>query len=341
MTAAIRTAILGFGVSGRIFHAPFLAANPDYEVSAIVTTNAQRREAAAREYPQARLFDSPDDVWAQSDAFDLAVIGTPNGTHEAFASQALSVGLGVVVDKPFATTSAGGRAVVQQAAEAGLVLTVFQNRRWDGDFLTVRRLIESETLGSVHRFESRFEWWQPSRDASWKTTSTRAEGGGILFDLGTHVIDQALQSFGPAREIYAEIDTRGGGAAEDDVFLAMEHDAGTRSGLWMSAAAPARAPRFHVQGSAAGYTSYGLDVQEPSLIAGARPLDDGFGETPEEHWGTLSAGSNSRRIPTERGDYGEFYRGLVPALRGEGDPPVDPEDAIAVLEVIERAFTFG
>lgn len=339
--SAIRTAILGFGVSGRIFHAPFLKANPDYEVSAIVTGSPERRAEAAKEYPEARLYGSPDEIWAEPEAFDLVVIGTPNGTHESLASRALSAGFNVVVDKPFATSSEGGRTLVQQAADAGRTLTVFQNRRWDGDFLTVRELVESGALGTVHRFESRFEWWQPRRAESWKTTSTRAEGGGILFDLGTHVIDQAVQLFGPVEDVHAEIDTRSGGAAEDDVFLSLRHGSGVRSGLWMCAVAPAPAPRFHIQGSLAGYTSYGLDVQEPSLLSGARPLDDGFGETPEARWGTLSTGSESRKIKTERGDYGKFYRNLAPALRGNGRPPVDPADAITVLEIIERAFSSG
>lgn len=339
MVGQIRVAILGFGTSGRIFHAPFLAASPEYEIAAIVTGDEKRRAEAAREHPAARLLGAPSEVWEDAGSFDLVVIGTPSSTHESLALQALAAGLDVVVDKPFATSSEAGRSLIEAAAAAGRVLTVFQNRRWDGDFLTVRKLIESGELGSVHRFESRFEWWKPDQAESWKTTSTRAEGGGILYDLGTHVIDQALQLFGPVDDVYAEIDTRRAGVgAEDDVFLALTHSSGVRSQLWMNAVAPATSHRFHVQGSEAGYTSFGLDGQEPALIAGARPLDDRFGETPPERWGTLSAGAERRLVPTERGDYGEFYRALVPALRGRGEPSVDPADSVSVLEVIERAF---
>ncbi len=334
----IRTAVIGFGTSGRVFHAPFLEADPDYSLDVIVTGHPERRAAAATRHPHARVVPNPEAVWADAAALDLVVIGSPSGTHAALADVALDAGLDVVVDKPFAVTSAEGRALVEKAERLGRRLTVFQNRRWDGDFRTVRRLVEEGRLGEVRRFESRFEWWKPAPATSWKTEASAAEGGGILYDLGTHLIDQAVQLFGAVADVYSEIARRRtGAAADDDVFLALQHASGVTSHLWMNAMAPLLGPRFHVLGSEAGYTSWGLDVQEPSLIAGALPGDPGFGETPEARWGVLGADGATTRVPTERGDYGEFYRRLAGALREGGPLPVDPVEAVDVLELIERA----
>lgn len=340
-TSPIRTVVLGFGLSGRIFHAPFLAADPNFEVTAIVTRDPERRDAARHEYPDAQLLDSFDDVVASAENVDLVVIGTPSFTHETFAAQALDAGLHVVVDKPFAVTSASGEALVERARERDRVLTVFQNRRWDGDFLTAEKVLASGELGEVRRFDSRFERWKPEADleqTSWKTSSSHEEGGGVLFDLGSHLIDQALQLFGPVSEVYSEVDQRRDVVnAEDDVFLALLHDNGVRSHLWMSAVAPNPAPRFRLAGERGGYVSWGLDNQEQSLKEGLRPGDPGFGETPMDNWGSINTGEAKTPYPTENGDYGAFYRQLALAVRGEGPAPVDPTDAIEALKVIERA----
>lgn len=336
--APIRTAIIGYGTSGRIFHAPFLAAEPDYSLDVIVTANEARQSAASAQHPGARILPSTEALWAESDSLDLVVIGSPSGTHAQLAHAALDAGLDVVVDKPFAATADEGEALIEKAARLGRRITVFQNRRWDGDFQTLHELIAQGELGDVRRFESRFEWWQPEPRAGWKGEATAAQAGGILYDLGTHLIDQALQLFGPVREVHAEVfRRRETTAADDDVFLALQHDSGVASHLSMNAVAPLFGPRFHVLGSRAAYTSWGLDVQEPSLIAGALPGDPGFGETPESRWGVLGTDGETRRVPTLRGDYGSFYRGLAQALRTGGPVPVDPADAVSALRIIERA----
>jgi predicted dehydrogenase len=335
----IRTAVIGFGTSGRIFHAPFLEADPDFSLDAIVTRDQGRRAAAEVRHPGARIIETPDQLFADAAQLDLVVIGSPSGTHAAMTDAALEAGLDVVVDKPFAVTADEGRALIAKAERLGRRLTVFQNRRWDGDFRTVRALIAEGRLGDIRRFESRFEWWKPEPGASWKTEATAAEGGGILYDLGTHLIDQAVQLFGPVGDLYAEIARRRvDTAADDDVFLALQHRSGVTSHLWMNAVAPQFGPRFRVLGSTAGYTSWGLDVQEPSLLAGAQPTDPGFGETPEARWGVVGVDGHTTPHRTERGDYGAFYRQLAVALLDGGPLPVDPADAVDVLEIIERAL---
>lgn len=334
----IRTAIVGFGVSGRVFHAPLLAASRDYSLGAIVTADADRAAAAAHLHPHAAVLASIDDLLMRANEFDLVVLGSPPVTHAELAMAAMNAGLDVVVDKPFTVTSDTGRALVAHAASTDRRLTVFQNRRWDGDYLTVRRLIRAGCLGDVARFESRFETFKPSPRQSWKSRAGVGAGGGVLFDLGAHLIDQALCLFGPADEVYAELFVRRAGApAEDDAFLALRHRSGQISHLWMNTMAPLSGPRFRVLGSTGAYTTWGLDGQEAALTAGMSPHDPDYGVTAEEHWGIAGAEGTPTPIPPERGDYGAFYRALARAIL-EGEPvPVDPADAVEALELIERA----
>lgn len=333
----IRTAVVGFGVSGRVFHAPLIAASPDYSLDAIVTSDPGRAAEAARRHPSAARFATIDDVLRRTDDFDLVVLGSPPATHAELAAAAIDAGLDVVVDKPFTVTPAEGRALIAHAARAGRRLTVFQNRRWDGDYLTVRRLIGGGALGDIARFESRFETFKPRPRESWKSRAQVADGGGILYDLGAHLIDQALRLFGPVDEVYGELVVRRAGApAEDDAFVALRHGSGPVSHLWMSSMAPQAGPRFRVLGSDGGYTTWGLDGQEAALAAGISPRDPAYGVTARERWGLAGVDGALEPVPTERGDYGGFYRELAAAIRDGGPMPVDPADAVDALELIER-----
>ncbi|TFD82283.1 oxidoreductase [Cryobacterium sp. Sr8] len=337
VTAPIRTGIIGFGTSGRIFHAPFVSANPEYSLDQIVTANPERRMEAIHLYPDAEVLATADDLLNRVDDLDLVVIGSPSGTHVDLAHAALDAGVAVVVDKPFSVTPEQGRGVIEKAERLGLLLTVFQNRRWDGDFLTLRSLLADGALGTVRRFESRFEWWKPEQAKSWKATATAAEGGGVLYDLGAHLIDQAMLLFGPVDDVYAEVLTRRtGGAADDDTFVALHHGSGVHSHLWMNGMAAQVGPRFHVLGSTAGYTKWGLDGQEAALKAGALPTDDGFGLDAEATWGVLGRDGDLARVPTERGSYASFYAGLADAMLRGAPVPVKPRDALHVIDVIER-----
>jgi len=299
----------------------------------------QRRTAQARSaHPDVEIVDSAAELWERADGLDLAVIASPNKTHVPLAMEALAAGLPVVVDKPLAATSADARRLVDEARRRGLLLSVFQNRRWDGDFLTLRRLIAEGELGDVHRFESRFERWRPAPKPGWRERGDPAEAGGVLFDLGSHLIDQARVLFGPVARVYAEVDRRREHVeADDDAFLALTHASGVRSHLWMSAVAGEHDLRMRALGSRGAYVKRGMDVQEGALRAGASPDEPDFGVEPRSAWGVVAAGDDSRPVPTERGVYTAFYAGIEAALRSGGPPPVDPRDAVAALRVIEAA----
>lgn len=335
----LRVAVVGFGLAGAVFHAPLIAAEPRMRVAVVVTSSAERAEQARAEYPGVRVVGTADELFAHPDGIDLVVIATPNRTHASLALQALAAGLPVVVDKPFAVTSAEAEQVVAAAEQARLALSVFQNRRWDSDFRTVRALMGAGELGDVRRFESRFERWRPVTKGGWREVGTAADGAGILFDLGSHLVDQALTLFGPVTDIYCELDRRRADVrADDDAFLALTHASGVRSHLWMSAVADQLGPRFRVLGSENGYVTYGLDPQEEALRAGRRPGDGKpWGAVEPEGWGLFGTEGDTRRIPSESGDYPAFYRAMADALCDGTPVPVDPNDAIETLRILERA----
>jgi predicted dehydrogenase len=332
----LRVGLIGFGLAGAAFHAPLLVTTPGLRLAAIVTREPARRGQAAREHPGVELVDDAPTLLRRRD-IDLVVVATPNRTHVALAVAALEAGIPVVVDKPLAATAADARRVHEEARRRRGWLTVFQNRRWDGDFLTVRKLLADGAVGAPLRLESRFERWRPAPKPGWRERGDPAEGGGILLDLGSHLVDQALVLFGAATHVSAEIDRRRPGVeVEDDVFVALEHASGVRSHIHLSAVAAQSAARFRLLGSTAGYVKHGLDVQEDALRAGARP-GTGWGEEPEARWGRLGAGEETRAVPTEPGDYRRFYAAVATSLREGAAPPVDPADSIAVLEVLEAA----
>ncbi|MGC4820128.1 Gfo/Idh/MocA family oxidoreductase [Micromonospora sp. DT63] len=338
MAEALRVGLLGYGLAGRVFHAPLIAATPGLRLDAIVTRDPQRREQAHQHFPDARLVDDADELWRTPEDLDLVVVATPNRQHVPMARAALAAGLPVVVDKPLAPTAADARALVEEADRLGVPLTVFQNRRWDGDFLTARGLVERGELGRVLRFESRFERFRPAIKPGWRELAGTEEAGGALFDLGAHLIDQAVQLFGAVDRVYAEVDRRRAGAeVDDDAFVALTHANGVHSHLWMGAITAQLGPRLRVLGDRAGYTTYGLDVQEAALHDGGRPDQPGWGEVPPERYGLLGVDGDLRPTPTEPGAYQSFYAQVAAALRDGTPMPVDPRDSVATVELIELA----
>jgi scyllo-inositol 2-dehydrogenase (NADP+) len=340
-SARIRTAIIGFGISGRVFHAPLISSDPAYSLDIIATANPERATTAARLHPQARIVPAADDVFALAGELDLVILCTPPGLHYVQAAAAIDAGLSVVVDKPFVPTSTQGEELIARAEAAGLTLTVFQNRRWDADFLTLRRLLAEGSVGNVESFESRFEWWRPEGFGNWRDTTPVREAGGILHDLGAHLIDQALQLFGPVAEAYGETNAPAGAGtdgpgADTAAFVSLRHDSGVRTRLWMNGRAALQGPRFLLLGSASGYRKHGLDGQEPALDAGMLPTEAGYGDEPEGSWGELGIGADVQAVPAERGAYPQFYRLLAAALLHGGPLPVDPAESLAALRIIEK-----
>lgn len=337
-----RVALLGYGTAGRFFHAPLIASDPDLELVAVVTTDATRRAQLAGEHPDAKILDSAQQVWDMAADLDLCVVATPNRTHLALATASLEVGLATVVDKPVAGTAEDALALVERAKRKNLVFSVYQNRRWDGDFLTLRGLVEDGRLGEVWRLESRFERWRPKPARRWRESGDPEELGGLLYDLGSHLVDQAVVLLGPVRSVYAEVLVRRAGAeADDDSFVALEHTGGARSHLWVSSTAAQMGPRFRVLGSRAGFVKFGMDPQENALREGARP-GAGWGAESDASWGWLGCGGPifdgvGARVPTVAGDYPAYYRGVVAALRDGAPPPVAGEQAAEVIRVLQAA----
>jgi scyllo-inositol 2-dehydrogenase (NADP+) len=337
--AEVRVALIGYGLGGACFHAPLIATTPGMRLATIVTRNPERRAQAAREHPQASIVDSVQAIWDRSaQDHDVVVVTTSNDAHASLAKDALAAGLPVVVDKPFAVTASQAREVIAEARRRNLFLTVYHNRRWDSELLTVKRLLAEQAFGDVLRFESRLERWRPQPKGGWRERGEPELAGGLLYDLGTHLIDQALHLFGPVTDVYAELDRRRPGMqVDDDVFLALTHASGVRSHLSATAISAQPLARMRVLGSRSAYVKVRSDMQEAALRSGARPDQPGWGEEPREHWGLLGVGDAATPVRSEPGAYQQFYAGVVASLRDGAPPPVDPEDAVAGLEIIEAA----
>ncbi|CAL9539455.1 Gfo/Idh/MocA family protein [Streptomyces sp. enrichment culture] len=338
----LRVGLVGYGLAGSVFHAPLIAATEGLALDTVVTSNPERQQQARAEFPDVRVAATPDELFARAGELDLIVIASPNRTHVPLARTALEAGLPVVVDKPIAGTAAEARELAALAEERGLLLSVFQNRRWDNDFLTLRKLIDEGELGDVYRFESRFERWRPQLKGGWRESGDPAEIGGLLYDLGSHVVDQALVLFGPVASVYAETDVRRDGArTDDDTFIALTHASGVRSHLYVSATTAQLGPRFRALGSKSGYVKHGLDPQEAALRDGQRP-GTGWGMEPEELWGRIGAGESpvtggGHPVPTLPGDYPAYYAAVAESLLSGGPNPVTALEAAAALDVLEAA----
>ncbi|MGV8883130.1 MAG: Gfo/Idh/MocA family protein [Rhodoglobus sp.] len=344
-TPPIRTGIIGFGLAGRVFHAPFIATNPAFRLDVISTSSPERIADANAQHPSAEVVSTPEELLARAEDLDLIVLASPASSHLEQGLAALEAGVNVVIDKPFVPTVVDAKKLIAQAEESGKLLAVFQNRRWDGDFLTIKRLIDSGALGRVHRFESTFERWSGPVKDRWQDEQTVEQGAGISFDLGSHLIDQALQLFGPAVVEQAELQSvREGAASDDDAFISLLHTSGVRSHVTMSRVAAQSGPRFRVLGTESAYTVYGLDGQEPDLKLQKWPGTAGYGVTPEADWGLLGIDGGPDAlvpVPTEAGAYPDFYVGVAASILEGAPSPVDPRDALEVVRIIERAHALS
>ncbi|MBG0560296.1 Gfo/Idh/MocA family protein [Actinoplanes aureus] len=327
MIERVKFGLVGYGTGGRVFHAPLIASAENVEFVGVVTTSAERRAQVAAQLPGVEAYDSIAALAA--DGVQAVAISTPAATHAALAREALAAGLAVVVDKPFALDAGTARQLVTEAEAAGVPLTVYQNRRWDSDFLTVRKLMEKGSLGEIRRFESRMERWAPDREPP-------AAGGGTLLDFGSHLVDQALQLHGPAERVYAEMR---GEPRDDDFFVALHHANGVESHLWGSWRQAGPGPRFRVTGTAGTYISAQLDCQEEVLKSGKSPakLLDRWGVEPEHRWGHLFRGATGAPVESCRGRWDTFYPAFAAAVLGTGPLPVDPWDSVRAMEILDAA----
>ncbi|MFL5618365.1 MAG: Gfo/Idh/MocA family oxidoreductase [Gemmatimonadaceae bacterium] len=333
----LRVGVVGYGLGGSTFHAPLVSATPGLDLVAIATSNPERVAKAKARYPAAHLYDTIDAMLA-AEQLDLVVISTPHATHAPNARAALAKGAHVVVDKPFAISSAEARDLASAAKAAGRLAIPFQNRRWDNEVLTLQKLMHDGTLGDIHRFESRYERWRPIPKARWKEPGAEERGEGVLGDLTVHLVDQALLLFGSARSVYAEFEKRHPDiVVVDDVFIAITHKSGVISHLFTSPNVGILGPRLTVLGSKGAYVKHGIDPQEEALLAGGTPGVPGWGEEPESAWGRVGAGDVAHPLRSEPGNYLRFYEGVAAAIRDGAEPPVTAEQGIAMMELLDAA----
>lgn len=327
----MRIGLVGYGKGGRFFHAPLISSLPGATFVGVVTRSAERRQQLASEHPHAQAFDTLEQLVAAG--VDAVVVSTPLDGRPAVVMQAIELGIAVVSDKPFALDAAQAEAMVLAAEQRNVPLTVYQNRRWDSDYLTLRKLLESGALGQVIRFESSVERYSP-------TSVGKGSGGGFLRDLGSHLVDQALQLFGPVTRVYAELDYRQPGQVFDNgFFISLTHASGVLSHLSGSCLQNAPRSRFRVSGTGGCYTVEGLDGQEAQALAGLSPATEGERWGSEEHrrWGWFEQGSERERVASERGCWMAFYQRLQTALQGVGPLPVEARDALATTRILDAA----
>ncbi len=324
-------ALFGYGYAGKTFHAPLIACAPSLSLSMVVSSN---HEKVSQDHPTMLVSPDADDAFANK-AIDLVVIATPNDTHFDLASRALNAGKHVVVDKPFTTTVAEAQELIAIAQKKKLLLSVFHNRRWDSDFLTLKQIQKEGLLGEIVHFESHFDRFRPVVQQRWRERP--GAGGGLWFDLGPHLLDQTLQLFGDPEAVFGDLAIQREGASAIDFFHVTLRYGKMRAILHASALVPAESARFTVHGSESSFIKFGLDVQEDALKRGELPNQEGWGEDSQKStiitW--VEGVPQAQPYSLIPGCYGAYYQGVADAiLRGKPNP-VPPEQAIKVMELLE------
>ena len=333
--APLRVGLIGYGYAGKTFHAPLIGAVPDLALAAVASSDAAKVHA---DWPDVAVHASPAELIARDD-IDLVVIATPNDTHHPLARAALLAGKHVVVDKPFTVALDDARELVALGKQQGRVLSVFHNRRFDGDFLTLRRLIREGALGRVVEMTSRHDRYRPEVRQRWRESD--GPGAGLWFDLGPHLVDQALQLFGHPQAITLARDRTRDGALADDWFACHLRYDRLHVHLTAGTLVSASAPRLAVHGTAASFVKEGLDAQEDALKAGARPTwppQPGWGVDPGRAVRVTRAGDGtavSEAVAMDAGAHQAYFAGVAAAIRGIGPNPVPADEALAVMGLIE------
>ena len=341
MDKTIRIGLIGFGVGGQIFHAPVLTAVKGLELAKIRASKPEQVEVARTKYPDAEIVTTPEEIF-KDPGIDLVVISTPNNSHHSLAAMALNAGKHVVVDKPFTVTTAEADELIELAAKKNRLLSVYHNRRFDSDFNTVRKIINSGLLGEIVEFESRYDRFRNYlKPGAWREED--APGTGILYDLGSHLIDQVLSFFGLPQAITADLRIqRKPGKAVDNFEVIMHYD-GIKASLKAGMLVKETLPRLILLGTNGSFVKYGLDVQEEALKAGFTSLTkDNWGVEPPSAWGKINTEFNGMHIigniESEAGNYSRFYSNIYNTLTGKEQLIVTPQQARNTIRVIELAI---
>lgn len=343
-TAPVSVVLLGYGLAGRVFHAPLITAAQGLRLDAIVTGNAERAAQARDEYPGVTVYSSADEAW--SSGHRLAVVATPNVTHVPFTVAALESGLDVVLDKPVAPTAAAAHELHLLAQDRGRVVIPFQNRRWDSDFRTACAVVASGAIGQVHRLDSQITKMRVVPKDGWRNAVEPEQMGGQLYDLGAHLVDQALMLMGPVVRVFASARSlRNPAESDDDTTFVLEHLSGAVSRLTVSQVTAFNEPRFTVAGMHGGLRVTTYDQQEPALASGLRPEQGAAGI---DTWGAQDGDAVLRTydeasaltetsVAMERGMWPAFYAGVARCLLDGAPAPVLMEDVVADMRVIDAA----
>jgi scyllo-inositol 2-dehydrogenase (NADP+) len=331
MPPPLQAGIVGYGYASKTFHAPLLSAVPGIRLAAISSSEPAKVRA---DWPQVQVFDSHDQLFT-SEEIELIVIPTPNETHFPLAGWALAAGKHVVVDKPFTLTIDEARVLIKLASRHGRLLSVFHNRRWDADFLSLQAVLREGSLGRVTHFESHFDRYRPEVRARWRESA--APGAGLWYDLGPHLLDQAVQLFGEPQAIWLDLARQRDGAVADDWFHAVLRYDALRVVLHASALVPALGPRLTVHGTAGSFVKFGLDPQEDALKAGQLPGGEGWGVDPQPGRLILREGEavHEQTIAGAPGNYLAYYGAIRDAIRLGAPNPVPAEQALQVMRLIE------
>ncbi|WP_089964566.1 oxidoreductase [Lihuaxuella thermophila] len=334
---SIKIGLIGFGFSGATFHAPVIQAVRDLKIHTVVSSQPDK---VKRQLPEATVVSSVDELLRDPE-IELVVITTPNETHFPFAKAALQAKKHVVVEKPFVIHVEEADELIRLAEKQGCLLSVYHNRRWDNDFLTIQSCIESGLLGEIHTYEAHFDRYRPEVRNRWREQNL--PGSGILYDLGSHLIDQALQLFGLPHSVTADLMEQRPGAQTTDYFhLVLGYGGGRRVILHSGSMVKNPGPRYQVHGTKGSFIKYGMDSQEESLKRGAKPGDPGWGEDFPEQYGTITTSVNGLEltgtIQTLRGSYETYYHKMAAAIRERAPLPVTAQEARETIRIIQAAI---
>ena len=327
----IRVGVIGYGYSAKTFHIPLIKISESLELTAI---SSSQKETVERKYPHISIFETAQDL-ITSGNIELVVITAPNDVHYQLAKQCLENGINVVLEKPMVTTSLEAQELVNLAKERSLILSVFHNRRWDGDFLTVKKLLENNLFGDVRLFESHFDRFRPTVRQRWREQP--GQGSGIWFDLGSHLVDQAISIFGLPEALTARCLPLREGSKTTDYFHVLLHYKSLEVVLHASSFSAAPNIRFRVEGTKGSFVKYGFDPQEEQLKDGMTPNESLYGVEISEHYGSFYSDSSNELIETEAGCYHQYYSRITETIKSGASNPVNPEDAVEVLKILELA----